>query len=407
MATSTEQPNSQQELSDVVSACAANETPIDIVGGNTSPTYGLPARGEGIELQTAALSRLVDFPSDDMTVTVEAGFVKSDLDQILAEKNLRLAIDVPHADAATLGGIVACNWNGPRRYGLGGIRDAVIGITAVDGRGETFRGGGRVVKNVAGYDFCKLLTGSLGTLAVITELTFKLRPVVERLAWLVVEFADLEQVEPFLAATTTSQTTPSAVELVTRNAVSTIDLENSLADETAYLAAVAIEGSTAEVEWMLKQLQAEWQSVSAGDMQTVADENASQLLNVVTNASAAPAPLAIRAHVLPSRVVDFAKAFVGIDSHGHIVAHAGDGVIDCGFSELPDAGVGKTIISELQPLAERFGGSMVMTANADQVELTSQSVWGSHGNSLTVMQAIKSQFDPHHLLNRGRFVFSG
>ena len=74
------------------------------------------------------------------------------------------------ADEATIGGVVATNWSGPRRYGHGTIRDYVIGIHAVDGRGTSFKGGGRVVKNVAGYDFCKLLTGSLGTLGVITHL---------------------------------------------------------------------------------------------------------------------------------------------------------------------------------------------------------------------------------------------
>ena len=77
---------------------------------------------------------------------------------------------------ATIGGVVATNWNGPRRYGHGTIRDYVIGIHAVDGRGVAFKGGGRVVKNVAGYDFCKLLTGSLGTLGVITQLAFKVKP---------------------------------------------------------------------------------------------------------------------------------------------------------------------------------------------------------------------------------------
>ena len=77
---------------------------------------------------------------------------------------------------ATLGGVVACSASGPRRFGFGTMRDYVIGIHAVDGRGMAFKGGGRVVKNVAGYDFCKLLTGSLGTLGVITQVTLKIRP---------------------------------------------------------------------------------------------------------------------------------------------------------------------------------------------------------------------------------------
>ena len=97
----------------------------------------------------------------------------ADLATTLAAEGQCLPIDVPRASEATIGGAVATNWTGPRRYGHGTVRDYVIGIHAVDGPGAEFKAGGRVVKNVAGYDFCKLLIGSLGTLAVITQLASK------------------------------------------------------------------------------------------------------------------------------------------------------------------------------------------------------------------------------------------
>ena len=103
------------------------------------------------------------------------GFLK----QTLASEGLMLPLDVPQQEAATLGGVIATNTNGPRRFGLGTVRDYVIGIEAVNGKGQLFHGGGRVVKNVAGYDFCKLLTGSMGTLGVITQATVKLKPIPE------------------------------------------------------------------------------------------------------------------------------------------------------------------------------------------------------------------------------------
>ena len=133
-----------------------------------------------------------------MTILVEAGVRMADLAATLAAEGQQLPIDVPRASEATIGGVVATNWNGPRRYGHGTVRDYVIGIHAVDGRGVAFKGGGRVVKNVAGYDFCKLLTGSLGTLGVITQLAFKVKPQPECTAAVIADCANLSIAEKAL-----------------------------------------------------------------------------------------------------------------------------------------------------------------------------------------------------------------
>src|SRR5437588_5750684 len=111
-----------------------------------------------------------------MTVTAQSGITLARLGNVLATENLRLAIDVPNGARATLGGALAVNVSGPRRYGLGTLRDYVIGISAVNDEGQEVKAGGRVVKNVAGYDLCKLYVGSLGTLGIITQVTLKLKP---------------------------------------------------------------------------------------------------------------------------------------------------------------------------------------------------------------------------------------
>ena len=118
------------------------------------------------------------------------------------------------ASDRALGGVIATNASGPRRYGQGTIRDYVIGITAVDGRGVEFHGGGRVVKNVAGYDFCKLLTGSLGTLGVITQVTLKVKPRPRVSSLVACDVASFEEAEKLLAAFGQSRTTPTAIELL-------------------------------------------------------------------------------------------------------------------------------------------------------------------------------------------------
>jgi len=176
----TETPDSQAALAALVADAYQSRRPVYPIGGGTSLDYGLAATRPGLGLSLAGLTRVVDYPQRDMTITVEAGMTLARLAEVLAEGRQWLPIDAPQPERATLGGAIATAASGPRRYGFGTLRDYVIGITAVDGRGEIFKGGGRVVKNVAGYDFCKLLTGSLGTLGVITQVTFKLKPLVER-----------------------------------------------------------------------------------------------------------------------------------------------------------------------------------------------------------------------------------
>ena len=209
-------PATQDELRDQVRSCFEAGTAMYPIGGGTSLGFGLPAKEKGVGLSLAGLNRVVDFPARDMTITVEAGITMKALAETLATEKQQLPVDVPLADRATLGGVIATNCNGPRRYGYGSLRDYVIGIHAIDGRGTPFKGGGRVVKNVAGYDFCKLLTGSLGTLGVISQVTLRLRPVAERSVLVACAVDDLGQAEKLLAALVHSETTPVAIELASR-----------------------------------------------------------------------------------------------------------------------------------------------------------------------------------------------
>src|SRR5205807_9828714 len=130
-------------------------------------------------LDLRALNQVIDYPARDMTITVQAGITVAKLQEILAAENQQLPVDVPLPEQATLGGAIAVNASGPRRYGYGTLRDYVIGISFVNDEGQEVKAGGRVVKNVAGYDLCKLHIGALGTLGIITQVTLKLKPVPE------------------------------------------------------------------------------------------------------------------------------------------------------------------------------------------------------------------------------------
>ncbi|MCA9207990.1 MAG: FAD-binding oxidoreductase, partial [Planctomycetales bacterium] len=348
----TEQPTSPEALAEVVREAHETETPVYPIGGGCSLNFGLPAKKPGIGLSLTALHRVIDYPARDMTITVEAGATMAQLrDTLLAERQ-QLPIDVPLTDRATIGGVVATNWNGPRRYGYGAVRDFVIGIGAVDGRGRAFKGGGRVVKNVAGYDFCKLLTGSLGTLAVITQVTLKVRPLSEASVLLACRAFDEEHAERLLAALAHSATSPCAIELLGGDAWHDIGEQLGGGGERELTLVVGLEGTRTEVDWMQQRLAAEWRELNATKSQAFAGGDATALWQRLDDfAENGESPLVVRANVMPSGVAPMIHAFRQVDAGCSIHAHAGNGVVTATFADTPAEGLSRTLLSRLQPVA--------------------------------------------------------
>ena len=145
-------------------------------GGGTAQTYGYAPERADVLLDLSGMNRLLAHEPGDLTVTVQAGATLEAVQNALAEKNQFLPLDPAHPKNATIGGIIACNAWGPGRTGYGSVRDWLIGLTVVDAQGRQVKGGGKVVKNVTGYDTPKLHIGALGTLGVIVEATFKVAP---------------------------------------------------------------------------------------------------------------------------------------------------------------------------------------------------------------------------------------
>ena len=141
---------------------------------------GLPARTPGTAVDMTRLDKVIDYPARDMTITVQAGIRVSRLQEILASEGQTLPLDIPWPDKATVGGLLACNVSGSRRLAHGTPRDFVIGLTVVDDHGKLTKSGGRVVKNVAGYDMAKLHIGAHGTLGPMAQVTLKVRPLASK-----------------------------------------------------------------------------------------------------------------------------------------------------------------------------------------------------------------------------------
>lgn len=403
-------PSSQEELSDAVRTAAESQTPVYTIGGGTALDFGCLPTQPGIALQTDRLKKIVEYAPRDMTITLEPGVTMEELAGILAEENQELPIDVPQPNQATIGGVIATSFDAHRRYGLGLIRDYVIGTTAIDGRGVEFHGGGRVVKNVAGYDFCKLLTGSLGTLAVTSQLTLRVRPKSEANDWMTCSAKNFSHAETLLANLTRSATSPVAINLV---AGSTNTVFKSLNPENKILLAVQLQGTEVECNWMLKTLDQEWKSGEANDIQVIPDEKAECLNQAITafpdaglqlNQNDFKPTLSVKITIPPSKVTSICEQLLSLDPECAILSHAGSGIVYVHFCGLNVHEASNAILHQVRPATIQCGGFAVLLSTPKE-GFTRQDVWGPRTASQIWMEKVKQQLDPNAILNPGRFLF--
>jgi len=403
--TETFEPATQAELVEIVQRANAEGIPLYPIGGGTSLTAGATNAPKGWGISTAQLTRVVDYPARDMTITVESGLTMQALAEVLAVEQQRLPIDAPHPERATLGGVVATATSGPRRFGQGTIRDYVIGISAVDGRGVLFKAGGRVVKNVAGYDFCKLLTGSNGSLAIITQLTLKLRPLAEATALVACNVTDFAQAETLLDSLVHSRVTPAAIELLAGPAWDDNPLAGAPQNKHCAQLVVGLEGTTPEIDWMIGELAQEWKELGVSAYRVISGEQTTGAWRRLTDFPAEESALLIKAGVLPSRVTQFIEAALAIAPDCSIQSHAGSGVVYVRLPNFASQDAPAVLIRGFHPAAVKAGGAAIVLSCPVAHELTRPAFWGPARSDSALMRGVKAQFDPKSLLNPGRAIF--
>jgi glycolate oxidase FAD binding subunit len=366
-------------------------------------------------LDLSGLSKIVNYTPRDMTILVEAGVRMTDLATTLTAEGQQLPIDVPRVGEATIGGVVATNWNGPRRYGYGTVRDYVIGIHAVDGRGVSFKGGGRVVKNVAGYDFCKLLCGSLGTLGVITQLALKLKPLPEQSATILAKCTDLAVADSILGRLAQLEAPPIAIDLlvgVSWRAGDEDDADRSAPRKAgcSFTIAVRVDGTEAEVAWMAEQVQLESWAGGAATVERLDEAEADGLWKrQVEFSDRGPqdttdgSPMVLKISVPACATTSFVSRILAADPNCTIQAHAGNGIIVARFAQFTHADLTSVLVANLRPAAIKLGGSAVVVSSKLE-GLTPHIVWGGRTEAIMLLERIKQKFDPHNILNPGRFV---
>jgi len=175
-------PTTPEEVQVIVAEAGAAARRIEVMGAGTKRGVGAMGRVDMV-VSTARLDRIIDYAPEELVLTVQPGVRVSDLERLVASRGQMLAFEPPNwtgllaaRSEPTLGGVLAANLSGPRRIRAGAARDHFLGFEAVSGRGEMFKAGGKVVKNVTGYDLMKLMAGSWGTLAILTEVTIKVLP---------------------------------------------------------------------------------------------------------------------------------------------------------------------------------------------------------------------------------------
>lgn len=398
-------PASVAELSALVCSAQATGTPLFPVGGRTQLSLGRVPSRAGTVVDLTALDQVIDYPARDMTVTVQAGIRIATLRQLLHREGQRLPIDVPSPEQATLGGCLATNASGARRFGLGTLRDYVIGISFLSDEGKEVRGGGRVVKNVAGYDLCKLLIASLGTLGIVTQVTLKVKPLPESSKLLSLSLP-LESVEATLEAIHHSKTRPVAVELLNSAAAQAVGVPYH---EGQAVVVVGYEDNAKAVDWQLAQLPGELpESVRSACVPHTGPDAERLWANLENLALRPDAKLSFKANVLPSRTAEYFVALQRRQPSGWLLrAHAGNGIV---VGHWVDASANVTDAVDwvqhalaLATSPVQAQGNLIVTHCPTDWKAR-LPIWGRPTSDREMMRTIKDRLDPQRLFNPGRFV---
>lgn len=385
-----ERPQSVAEVCAIVRRCADTNTAVYPVGGGTMLDYGMPPARPGIALSLAEVDKGIDYPARDLTITVEAGITMCELQATLAAENQWLPVDAP--DTATIGGAIACDISGPRRYGYGTLRDYVIGITVVNDQGEETHAGGRVVKNVAGYDMMKLHTGALGTLGVITQVTLKVKPKPE--AWSkVVALTAPEHLQGTLEAVRNSATRPVIVDFARTRG-------NPQSNHMSCLIAATFEGGADAVASQAQLLEYELQTVNPYALETF-DGNGPSFKAGWTKYD----PLSFRA-TIPSNAA-FQLMEIAIQIPGMTVEATCGGAVVRGttMQSIGDFALDSMIkiVQEMKTHVAAAGGHWIIDKCSPEWR-AAFPVWSNPPADLALQKAVKRALDPQNIFNPGRFV---
>lgn len=365
-------PTTVAEVAEVLRGAAADGRTVVPVGGRSKTTWAAPPNSCDLLLDTTRLDRVVEHVAGDLVVVAEAGVRLADLQAQLGGAGQLLGLDPPEA-GATLGGVVSANASGPRRLRYGTVRDLLIGTTVVLADGTVASAGGKVVKNVAGYDLGKLYTGAHGTLGVIVSTTWRLHPVAPARRAVVLDLPEASAAGPLAVRLNRSTLTPTAVELVgtAGGAGQLVVLFESILESVTAQARAAVEllGGGTETE-----------ELPSGFGQRPGGEG-DVLLRLAYLPTALPQVLS----ALPVGTAVTASAATGV-----------------AYAAVPGAEAVQALPSLRQAMAP-YDGTAVLLRAPEGVR-GEVDHWGPVGDAFDLMRRVKERFDPERRMSPGRFV---
>jgi glycolate oxidase FAD binding subunit len=375
-------PATAEEVAAVLAEANAARRPVVVRGHGTKAGWSRPSAIDQVDLSTTGLDRIIAHRHGDLTATVEAGAVLDDVNRELARHGQWIPLDPNWPDRATIGGIVSTNDSGPRRHRYGGPRDLIIGIEIARADGVRAKAGGIVVKNVAGYDLARLMTGSFGCLAVILSVTFKLYPLAAASRTVVVDVPDVAAARAIVRALDANQLTPTAVEiqapplrLLIRFESTVTSVETQCA-KTVTLAAdcggrAVVLGTDEESREWTAHRNCPWSSDGAVVKVTLLPDDISSVIDVITR-------------------------IAGVENTV-ITGRAGLGVLTVALNGSATAQA--DAINALRRRPVRTGSATLLRAS-DELR-AAVGVWGPPGDAFRIMQGLKRAFDPNGILNPG------
>lgn len=403
--------SAEEATADLAQAASESRTVVPW-GGGTHQRLGAPPQGDFTALSTAKLNKLLEHSPADLTATVEAGMTLGNLQQVLATNGQMVALDAPLSHRATIGGILATADSGPRRLGYGQARDQVIGIKVAHTDGRVTKAGGKVVKNVSGYDMMKLYVGSLGTLGVIVEATFRLYPLPATTRTVLAPCGSFEDAMNLCHAVRRARLQPLALDVLsqrTQQAVRDAQTERP----APWLVAAEFGGGAALVTRQVTEVNILAEGVST-TISTVEGQTSLSFWQQVRDFGCEPghAWLTLQAAVLPGRLPLAETALKQqITEAGApppaLIARAGSGLLYA-FWSPPDVATSapETWLNAVQQLRREcvvLGGSLVIESCPDSLWSTLDP-WGEPPVTLPIMRRLKELFDPSGVLNPGRYV---
>lgn len=384
-------PETQESLAKVSAIAQQNHWSIVPCGQGSKITWGgLPSEFD-FYLSTRHLNRIINHAVGDLTVTLEAGVLLADLQQQLQENSQFLPLDPTYPDSATLGGIVATADTGSWRERYAGVRDSLIGISFVRADGEIAKAGGRVVKNVAGYDLMKLFTGSYGTLGIITQLTFRTYPLPPASATVVLT-GNNEGITQTAQMLRHSSLTPTRADLLSASVVKKLNLGSGFG------LIVRFETISESIEKQIDALGAIAKSSSLivtrfhqNDEKTLWDQ-----LKSLTSLPPNERGITCNIGILPTASGELLQQ---LPLENYAIIHNKSGLGKLVFNQEQP----QSEIKKMRDFGERNKGFLTILEAPNTIKQEIEP-WGYTGNAFTMMKKIKQQFDPNNQFNPNRFV---